>query len=69
MITQVILSPEGFATDVARVRPLVGVRAFVDEQVVRFGELAVAELADELLLGPRGASGARNGRCGRHRST
>ena len=44
-----ILATERFPTDVARVRPLVGVRALVDEQVVGLGELSVAKFADELL--------------------
>lgn len=46
-----ILPPEGLVADVARVRSLVRVRALVDQQIVRLGEMAAAELADELLLG------------------
>ncbi len=46
-----VLTAESLAADVARVRPLIGVSSLVDEQVVGLGELAVAELADELLLG------------------
>ena len=53
MIPEVVLPPEGLAADVARVGPLVRVRPLVYEQVVALGELAVAELADELLLGTR----------------
>ena len=53
-----ILSAECLAADVARIWPLVRVRSLVDQQVVGLGELAVAELADKLLLGagrsPRG---------------
>lgn len=52
-----ILSPESLSANVARVRPLIGVRALVDEQIVGFRELAVAELADELLLGAGSAAG------------
>ena len=58
-----ILTAEGFAANVARVGPLVRVRPLVDEQIVGFGELAVAELADELLLGAGSAAG-RSGRDG-----
>ena len=51
MVSQVILAPEGFAADIAGVGPLVSVSSLVDQQVVRLGELSVAELTDELLLG------------------
>ena len=47
-----ILPPESLAANVARVRPLVRVRSLVDQQIVRLGELPVAELADELFLRP-----------------
>ena len=57
MIPEVVLPPEGLAADVARVGPLVGVGPLVDEEVVRLGELPVAELADELLFGPGGTAG------------
>ena len=53
VVPQVVLPPERLAADVARVGTLVGVRALVDQQVVGLGELPVAVLADELLLGPR----------------
>lgn len=46
-----ILPPEGLVADVARVRPLVRVRALVDQQIVRLGKMAATELAHELLLG------------------
>lgn len=52
MIPQMILSAEGLSAYVARVRPLVGVRPLVNQQVVALGELSIAELADELFLGP-----------------
>lgn len=51
MVAEVVLPPEGLVADVARVGPLVRVRPLVDEQVVGLGEVAPAELADELLLG------------------
>lgn len=53
VVPQVVLPPERLAADVTRVRTLVGVRALVDQQVVGLGELAVAVLADELLLWSR----------------
>jgi hypothetical protein len=53
-----ILSAEGLSANVARVGPLVGVGPLVDEQIVGLGELAVAELADELLLGAGSAAGS-----------
>ena len=49
MVPQVVLTTEAFAADVARVRPLVRVRAFVDKQVVRLGKMAATEPTDELL--------------------
>lgn len=48
-----ILSPEGLVTDVTRVRPLICVRALVDQQIVGLGKMAAAELAHKLLLGFR----------------
>ena len=56
VVSQVILSSETLSTDVARERSLVSVSPFVDHHVVTFGELSMAELADEPLLGA-GASG------------
>lgn len=50
MVSKVILSPECLAADVTGIRPLVGVRTFMDQQIVAFGKLAIAEFADELLL-------------------
>jgi len=61
MITEMILTAESLAADIARIGPLIGVRPFVNEQIVRFGELAVAELANELLLGPGSPTGRRAG--------
>lgn len=47
-----VLPAEGLSAYVARVRPLVGVRPLVNQQVVALGELPIAELADELFLRP-----------------
>jgi len=49
VISQVVLSTKALAADIARERPLVGVRAFMNHQVVGLSELAVARAADELL--------------------
>lgn len=65
MIPQMILPAERFPADVARVRPLVGVRSLVYEQVVALGELSVAELADELFLRPLAGQPPREERGGR----
>ena len=48
MVAQVILAPERLVADITFVGSLVGVGALVDEQVVGFGELALAEATDEL---------------------
>jgi len=56
VIPEVILSPERLAADITGIGPLVRVCPFVDEQIVRLGELSIAELADELLFGPGGAT-------------
>ena len=55
VVSQVVLSAKALATLSARERSLVGVSPFVDHHVVTFGELSMAKLADEPLLGP-GAS-------------
>ena len=47
-----VLTSEALAADVTRVGPLVGVRALVDQQVVRLAEVTRAEATDVLLLGP-----------------
>ena len=52
MVAEVILTPEALVTDLTGVWSLVGVRALVDEQVVRLGEVTSTEAADELLLRP-----------------
>ena len=50
MIPQMILPAEGLPTYVARIRPLIGVRSLVDQQIVALRELPMTELADELFL-------------------
>lgn len=50
MVPEVVLTSEGLVADIAAVRPLIGVGALMDEQVVGLGELPVAELTDELFL-------------------
>ena len=65
MIPQMILPAKRFPADVAGVRPLVGVRSLVYQQVVAFGELSVAELADELFLRPLARQPPREERGGR----
>ena len=39
VIPQVILAPEGFPADIARVGPLIGVRSLVNEKIVTFCEM------------------------------
>ena len=53
MVSEMVLPPERLVAHVARVGPLVGVRPFVNEQVVALRELPLAKLADELLPRPR----------------
>ena len=53
MIAEVILSPEALVTQLALVRPFVGVRALVDQQVVRLGEVTPAVATNELLATAR----------------
>lgn len=59
VVPQVVLAPEGLATDVTREGALVRVGSFVDEKVVALGELTVTIFADEPFLGARAATGAR----------
>jgi len=56
VVPQVVLSSEGFTTDVAREGPLVRVSSLVDHDVVGLGELSVTKLADEPLLGSGGSA-------------
>ena len=51
VVSQVVLSAKALATLSARERSLVSVSPFVDHHVVTFGELSMAKLADEPLLG------------------
>lgn len=53
MVAEMILATESLAANVAAVRPLIGVRTLVDQQIVALGELTIAVLADELLLWTR----------------
>lgn len=64
VVSEMVLSTERLAADVARVRPFVRVRPDVYEQVVRLAELPVAVRADVPLLGlaaRRGGAGRRGG--------
>ena len=45
-----ILSPEALVTNLTRVGSFVGVRALVDQQVVRLGEVTPAIATNELFL-------------------
>ena len=56
VVSQMVLSSEGFTTDVAREGSLVRVSSLVDHDVVGLGELSVAKLADEPLLGSGGSA-------------
>ena len=51
VVSQVILPAKTLSALSARERSLVCVSSFVDHHVVTFGELSMAELADEPLLG------------------
>lgn len=50
VIPQMILPPESLVADVTRVWPLVRVGPLVDKQVVRFGKVSAAKLADKLFF-------------------
>ena len=56
VIPQMVLPSEALSTNVAGEWPLVSMGSLVDHHIVALGELSVAELADEPLLGA-GASG------------
>ena len=51
VVTQVVLPPKGFATNVTGIGPLIRMGPFMAEKVVGLGELPVAELANEPFLG------------------
>lgn len=50
MIPKVVLTAKSFGANFARIRPFVGVRSLVNQQIIRLGEMSLAILADELLL-------------------
>lgn len=50
MVSQVVLAAESLVADITFVGALVGVGALVDQEVVGFGELSIAESADEFCL-------------------
>lgn len=50
MVSEVVLPTESLPADITWVGPLISVSPFMDQQVVRFGELAVAVFANKLLL-------------------
>lgn len=50
VVSQVVLPPEGLMTDFTSVRPLICVRALMDQQVVGLGEVAATEFAHKLLF-------------------
>jgi len=50
MVSKMILTSEGFATDITRIGTFVSVSSLVYQQVVRFCKLTVAEFANKLFL-------------------
>ena len=58
MIPKMVLPTECFTTNLAGVRSFVRVSSLVNQQIVRFGEVSLAVLADELLSGT-GSAGSR----------
>lgn len=50
MVSQVILSSKGLVADITCIWSFVGVGSFVDEQVVRFGEMPATKLANKFLF-------------------
>lgn len=59
MVSEVVLPAERFPANITRVWPLVRMSPFMNQQVVRLGELAVAVFANKLLLRSR----SRNAWC------
>lgn len=47
MIAQVVLSPECLVANITSVGSLIGVSSFMNQKIVGFGELALAEAANE----------------------
>lgn len=65
VVSEMVLSPECFAADIARVWPFIRVRSHVYEEVVWLAELAVAVCADVPFLGFAARCGAaESGRAG-----
>ena len=58
VVSKVVLPAEGLAANITIEGSLIGVGPLVDEEVVGFGELSVAVLADETFLGSRSSSGS-----------
>ena len=56
VVPEVVLSSEGFTTNVTGEGSLIGVGPLVDKKVVAFGELSVAVLADMALFRPAQAT-------------
>ena len=50
VVPKVVLPAEGLAANITVERPLIGMGPLMNEEVVRFGELSLAELADVPLL-------------------
>ena len=50
VVSKMVLSTKSFVTDITRKGSLISVRSFVDQQIVRLGELALAEFTDEFFL-------------------
>lgn len=54
MISEMVLAPKSFPTDLAGVWPFVCVCSLMDQKIVGLGEMATAIFTDELFLGPGG---------------
>lgn len=50
VITQVVLPSKSLIADITSVRPLVGVRPLVNEEIVGLGEATLTEATDELFF-------------------
>ena len=61
VVSEVVLSSEGFLTDVAGVGPLISVGPLVNQQIIAFGEVPGAVLAYELLLRTRSSASRTHG--------
>lgn len=58
MISEMVLAPESFPTDLAGVWPFVCVCSLMDQKIVGFGEMATTIFTDELFFGPSGPATA-----------